>query len=64
VPAAIRGFNGLYTVHGQFMMEDSMRILIDFGVLVLVAGIAIVRALARYIRRRRHTRTPLAEIQL
>lgn len=36
LPAAIRTFNGFYTVHGRFTLENSIRILIAFGVLVLV----------------------------
>jgi len=56
LPAAVRSFNGFYTVRGQFTMENTMRILIAFAVLILVAAVALVWALVRFIRRRRRAR--------
>jgi hydroxyacylglutathione hydrolase len=56
LPAAVRSLNGFYTVEGKFIMEDSMRILIAFTVLVLVAVVAVVWTLVRYIRRRGRAR--------
>jgi hydroxyacylglutathione hydrolase len=56
LPAAIRSFNGLYSVYGKFTMENSIRILIVFAALVLVAVVAILWALVRYVRRRRRAR--------
>ena len=63
LPAAIRSFNGFYSVHGKFTMENSIRILIAFAVLVLVVLVAIVWMLVRYIRRRRRARKLCTKIQ-
>ena len=63
LPAAIRSFNGLYSVHGKFTMENSIRVLIAFTVLVLVAVVAVVWTLVRYIRRRRRARKLRTENQ-
>jgi hydroxyacylglutathione hydrolase len=63
LPAAIRSFNGFYSVHGKFTMENSMRILMAFAVLVIVAVVAVVWTLVRYIRRRRRARKLRTEIQ-
>jgi glyoxylase-like metal-dependent hydrolase (beta-lactamase superfamily II) len=63
LPAAVRSFNGYYTVRGQFTMENTMRILIACAVLILVVTIAAVWALVRYIRRRRRARKARAEIR-
>ena len=53
LPAAVRSFNGFYSVHGQFTMENSIRVLIAFAVLVLVVVVAVVWILVVYVRRRR-----------
>jgi len=63
LPAAIRSFNGFYSVHGKFTMENSMRILMAFAVLVIVAVVAVVWTLVRYIRCRRRARKLPTEIQ-
>lgn len=63
LPAAIRSFNGFYSVHGKFTMENSMRILMAFAVLVIVAVVAVVWTLVRYIRCRRRARKLRTEIQ-
>jgi len=61
--AAIRSFNGFYRVHGKFKMENSIRILMAFAVLVIVTVVAVVWTLVRYIRRRRRARKLRTEIQ-
>lgn len=61
LPAAIRSFNGFYTVHGNFIMMNSIRILIVSAVLILALLIAFVWLLVRYIRRRRRARRLPAE---
>jgi hydroxyacylglutathione hydrolase len=53
LPAAVRSFNGFYSVHGQFPMENSIRLLIAFAVLVLLVVVAVVWILVVYVRRRR-----------
>ena len=53
LPAVVRSFNGFYSVHGQFTMENSIRILIAFAVLVLVIVVAVVWILVAYFRGRR-----------
>jgi len=63
LPAAVRSFNGYYTVRGQFTMENTMRILIAFAVLILAVTVAAVWALVRFIRRRRRARKAAAEIR-
>jgi hydroxyacylglutathione hydrolase len=63
LPAAVHSFNGFYTVRGQFTMENTIRILIAFAVLILVAVIAGLWALVRFIRRRRRARKLAAKIQ-
>ncbi len=63
LPVAVRSFNGFYTVHGQFTMENTIRILIAFALLILVAAIAVLWALMRFIRRRRRARKLGTEIQ-
>jgi hypothetical protein len=63
LPAAVRSFNGFYTVRGQFTMENTIRILIAFAVLILAAAVGVLWALIRYIRRRRRARKSAAQIQ-
>src|SRR5580704_402918 len=62
LPATVRSFNGFYSVRGKFTMENTMRILIAFGVLVLVAIVAAVWAVVRFIRRRIRARRIRTEI--
>lgn len=52
LPAAISSFNGFYGTHGQFVMMNSIRILIAFCVLVVVVFIACIWIVVRYVRRR------------
>ena len=64
LPAVVRSFNGLYSVHGQFTMENSIRILVAFAVLVLVVIVAVVWILVMYVRgRRRRARMERTGIQ-
>jgi len=53
LPAAVHSFNGFYSVHGEFTMENSIRLLIAFAVLVLGAVVAVIWILVIYVRRRR-----------
>lgn len=62
LPAALRSFNGLYTVRGKFIMENSIRIFIALAVLVAVVLLALVWILVRFIRRRKRARKLRAEI--
>jgi hydroxyacylglutathione hydrolase len=57
-------FNGFYTVRGKFTMENSMRILIAFAVLVLAVFVGFVWLLVRYFRRRRLGRKQRTEALL
>jgi hydroxyacylglutathione hydrolase len=63
LPAVIRSFNGFYTVRGNFILMNSIRILIAEAVLVVAVVVAVVWILVRYIRRRGRARRPRAEIQ-
>ena len=63
LPAALRSFNGFYTVSGNFIMMNSIRILIAEVVLAGVVLAAIVWTLVRSIRRRRRARRVVPEIQ-
>ncbi len=53
LPAVVRSFNGFYGVRGIFTMENSIRLLITFAIVVLIVLIFAVWALLRYLRRRR-----------
>jgi len=64
LPAAIRSFNGLYSVYGKFTMENSIRMLLALAILLLVAVVAVVWTLVRYIRRRRRARKLRTEIHV
>lgn len=52
LPAAIASFNGFYTTHGEFIMMNSIRMLIVYGVLILVVLIALAWIVVRFVRRR------------
>ena len=62
LPAAVRSFNGFYTVRGKFTMENSIHILIAFGVLVLVAVVAFAWLLIRYFWRRKRVHRLAGEV--
>jgi hydroxyacylglutathione hydrolase len=63
LPAAIRSFNGFYTVHGKFTMENSIHILIALAILVLFVLIALLWLLLHFIRKRIRTRRLRAPVQ-
>jgi hydroxyacylglutathione hydrolase len=63
LPAAVHSFNGFYSLRGKFTMENSMRVLIVFAVLILLVIVAIVWALVLFVRRRRRARRLRAQIQ-
>lgn len=56
LPAVVRSFNGFYGVRGKFTMENSIRIVIAFAVLLLVVVVALVWALVLFVRRQRRAR--------
>jgi hydroxyacylglutathione hydrolase len=56
LPAAVRSFNGFYSVRGNFIMMNSMRVLMVEAMLVLIVLGVIVWALVRYLKRRRRAR--------
>jgi hydroxyacylglutathione hydrolase len=63
LPAAVRSFNGFYSKSGNFIMMNSIHLLIVEAALVLVAVVALVWVLIRYIRRRKRANKMRAEIQ-
>jgi hydroxyacylglutathione hydrolase len=63
LPAAIRSFNGFYTVRGKFIMMDSIRIVITEAILAGIVFAVIVWMLVRYIQRRRRARRRIRETQ-
>jgi hydroxyacylglutathione hydrolase len=56
LPAAIGSFNGFYSTRGQFVMMNSLRMLIAFAVLAVLILIACVWIVVHYVRRRIRTR--------
>ena len=56
LPAAIRRFNGLYTKSGNFIMMNSIRILIAEAFLVVLVVVVFVWILVRYVWRRKRAR--------
>lgn len=56
LPAALQSFNGFYTTRGQFVMMNSIHILIALGILSLIVLVAIIWALVRFIKRFRRKR--------
>jgi hydroxyacylglutathione hydrolase len=52
LPAAVSSFNGFYTRSGEFLMMNSIRILIAEAVLALSVLVALVVMVVRYVRRR------------
>ncbi len=53
LPGALDGFNGFYTRSGNFIMLNSMRVLVAEAILAAAVLIAVVLAVVAYIRRRR-----------
>ncbi|HLV87697.1 MAG TPA: MBL fold metallo-hydrolase [Candidatus Sulfotelmatobacter sp.] len=56
LPAAIAGFNGLYSTSGQFVLMNSMRLLVVFTLLSLCVLAALVVAVVWLIKTRRRGR--------
>jgi hydroxyacylglutathione hydrolase len=54
LPAALRRFNGFYTKTGDFVIEDTIHILIVVSAAALVTLLAFGMLLYRFIRRRKH----------
>lgn len=53
LPQALEKFNGFYSQVGSFIFMNSIRILVAFGILVVVLLLAILWMLVRWVRRRR-----------
>jgi hydroxyacylglutathione hydrolase len=53
LPAALRSFNGFYTVHDKFTMENSMRVLGLFAAVGLFAVVILVWLVIRFFHRRK-----------
>jgi hydroxyacylglutathione hydrolase len=63
LPDVVRSFNGFYTVHGKFVLIDSIHILVAAGLLVVLVLLALVWITVRYFRRRRRSRKLQQETQ-
>jgi hydroxyacylglutathione hydrolase len=56
LPSAVNTFNGFYTKRGTLVMMNSIRILVAFGVLLLILLALFVWLLVRFLRRRKARR--------
>jgi hydroxyacylglutathione hydrolase len=56
LPAAVRSFNGFYTISGQFVLLNSIRVLVAEAALALIVLITFIWILVSYLRRRRRLR--------
>lgn len=56
LPAAIRSFNGFYSKSGNFIMMNSMRVLIAEASFAFIVIVALMWTLGRYIGRRKWAR--------
>jgi hydroxyacylglutathione hydrolase len=56
LPAALRSFNGIYSVRGRLVMMNSLRILMIEAAVLLAVLVAIVTLIVRFVRRRRRAR--------
>jgi glyoxylase-like metal-dependent hydrolase (beta-lactamase superfamily II) len=56
LPAAIGSFNGFYTRSGNFIMLNSMRVLVAEAILAAAVLIAVILAVVAWIRRRRRNK--------
>ena len=61
LPTAIRSFNGFYTVHGIFVIENSVRVLLVESLVVVAVILTTLWMSVRYIRRRKRARRPRME---
>lgn len=64
LPAAVGSFNGFYTVRGNFIMMNSMRILIAEALLAGIVLALLVWVLVRFLRRRKRLHRTHSEIQV
>ena len=53
LPVALRGFNGFYLDNGQFVILNSIRILIVMTIAAILLIVGLIILTVRYIRRRR-----------
>lgn len=56
LPAALKKFNGFYSVSGKFVMMNSIRILIAVSALIVVILVVMVWLLVRFVKRRINAR--------
>jgi nitrate/nitrite transporter NarK len=56
LPGALGSFNGFYTHSGNFIMLNSMRVLVAEVILAAAVLIAVVLAVVVYVRRRRRNK--------
>ena len=56
LPAAIRRFNGFYTISGKYTLMNSMRVLLAQAAAVVVAVAGLLVVLLRYLRRLKRAR--------
>jgi hydroxyacylglutathione hydrolase len=56
LPAAVSSFNGFYTTSGNFIMLNSMRVLVAMAICAAAIFIAVILAVVAYIRRRRRNK--------
>lgn len=62
LPAAVRSFNGFYSARGQFVMLNSLRMLILEGVCALLVLSGLVTLVVRFVRHRRRAGKSLAAV--
>jgi glyoxylase-like metal-dependent hydrolase (beta-lactamase superfamily II) len=63
LPAALRSFNGFYTVNGKFTMMNSIHILMAIGVVLVAVVLAITLVLVHHLRRKKRARAVRADVQ-
>ena len=56
LPGALGSFNGFYTRSGNFLMLNSMRVLVAEAILAAAVLIAVILAVVAYVRRRRRNK--------
>lgn len=64
LPAAVRSFNGFYSVRGGFILMNSMRVLIVEAAVAALILIALVWIVVRFFRRHKRKRRLAAEAQV
>jgi glyoxylase-like metal-dependent hydrolase (beta-lactamase superfamily II) len=63
LPAAIESFNGFYMKSGNFVMMNSIHLLIAEAALAVIVVVVLAWILVRYLRRRRRARALLTATQ-